>query len=559
MHASHELCRFIGEPGRSMSHVIKKSQGLSVSRLAALGTALVMGVVAALVVPSGIARADDESLHVDAYLVSSATYDSVNADISVRDFADIEKKDIHGARVTVHRIVGGDIVKVSKDEGIVGTTLSKGGVVTVPFVIREGTYDEADSSSWVKPDAVWTPETVPTSLTVEILGANGEVLLSRTVGVPETTGSVTLRGILPAAPAFTNPAAAFHNAADYKGITVAIRTKNFADAEQVTVEVARANGAPVSKVSKPAAMVHINKNAGNLTAPIVIQPGTYDEPGSSSWIMPSALWTSANTPTEVTITITRTYGPAVTTTIPITGSIDGIMPAADVPPTVTLPSEGPFELEIPEDVTEVELDLGTVDDDQVTVNVPVVVRAANGAELSIPEGTTITAPEGSDWDGTITLPQVREDVVVPDTEDGRTATVSLAIEVGVDGVPLMFDKPVRLVLPGQAGQSAGFVQLGEFQPIEAACESDEPSLSPGAACWLNDGDDLVIWTTHFTTFVAYSMPPATGNNSTPALKSGDRLAATGSGDSALIAAVGGALVLLGGVVILARRRERNAA
>lgn len=129
-------------------------------------------------------------------------------------------------------------------------------------------------------------------------------------------------------------------------------------------------------------------------------------------------------------------------------------------------------------------------------------------QVTIPKGTTITAPAADNWDGSITAPTVTS------VNLGSDRSVSLAIEVGAGSTALTFDKGVRLVLPGQAGKSVGFVRGSAFTPITDTCTADSQlvgnALTAGGNCYITVGSDLVIWTKHFTTFVAYSQTTSQG-------------------------------------------------
>jgi hypothetical protein len=519
----------------------------------AVSLAALVGLTAMGMLPATAARADTnpDQLHLDSYLVSTL-YGGVAVDIKALDTALVTNLD--EVRVTVHRAVGAEVVKVSKSTGSVVSSLKAGNSVTAPIVITPGSYDEAGSSSWVQPDAVWSAETVPTELSVELLDAADAVLLSKTVGAPSTgpTGT-TLDDVMPPAPAFTNPAANFHTGADYTGITVDVRVRDFTDAEQISVRVDREGAAPVVKTSKPALMATVNTGAAvSVSAPIVIQAGTYNEAGSSSWQAPGAVWTSSTVPTSVTVTIARTVGADVVTTIPIGGSIAGVMPAASAPVELELPSDAPLDVVIPEGAGEVSVKLGTPTHGVVTTPVDLTATSADGATLLIPAGTTVTAPDDANWDGVIQLPTVLTDVVVPTPAGAEKTTVGYAIQVGSTTTRLVFDSPVKLVLPGQVGSKAGFIEPGgAFTAITAVCPTATPSLASGA-CHLDDGDDLVIWTTHFTTFVAYGVTIAAAPGS-------GSLAATGfengplAGTAALLLLLG-----LGITVAVSMRRRRDA-
>lgn len=128
-----------------------------------------------------------------------------------------------------------------------------------------------------------------------------------------------------------------------------------------------------------------------------------------------------------------------------------------------------------------------------------VARTAGSGEiaLEIEKGIVVSAPAG--WDGKISLPKLTNVSLAG-------LDVSMAIEVGSD-VDLTFDKPVRLVLPGMAGKRVGFIDSsGSFYEITNNLASDSAAALGGA----NDGKislggDLVIWTKHFTSFVAFAV------------------------------------------------------
>ena len=134
--------------------------------------------------------------------------------------------------------------------------------------------------------------------------------------------------------------------------------------------------------------------------------------------------------------------------------------------------------------------------------------------VSLSDGTTITGP--ANWDGTIYLPQV--------TSSGSSEAIrkyplllseGVSFEIGLADESLNFDQPVRIAIQGQGGQSAGLVRTDgfnfEFIPIKYRMDSDSAdALGANNEGYLNVGSDLVIWTTHFTTFVAYTETSLTG-------------------------------------------------
>jgi hypothetical protein len=165
---------------------------------------------------------------------------------------------------------------------------------------------------------------------------------------------------------------------------------------------------------------------------------------------------------------------------------------------------------VDESVKEVSVDLSGnlstgADDANVTIVGSLVanISTEDGViELSMPENLTIT---GSDaWDGTFILPQLLE-VTAADPTDGDA---DLVIEVGSASENLTFSRAVRIVLPGMAGKKAGFQRGEDFTEIHSICAADDQSaadaLPDGSECYITVSPDLVIWTKHFTMFVAYT-------------------------------------------------------
>ncbi|MDI6721528.1 MAG: hypothetical protein QMD85_03995, partial [Candidatus Aenigmarchaeota archaeon] len=123
------------------------------------------------------------------------------------------------------------------------------------------------------------------------------------------------------------------------------------------------------------------------------------------------------------------------------------------------------------------------------------------AEISA--GTVITGPVN--WNGIINLPTVRPNSEVSVSK----GTVERVIEIGFAEGQLNLTKAVKIVLSGMAGKKAGYSRNNTFFEI-AECTSpqiaDPDSISDGSDCHMSSGSDLIIWTKHFTQFVAYSEP-----------------------------------------------------
>lgn len=203
----------------------------------------------------------------------------------------------------------------------------------------------------------------------------------------------------------------------------------------------------------------------------------------------------------LTITIgekTATY--AVTITQPVTAVDNGtINVTPDIPLTITLPPG----------VTNTGIGIT-----QKTA-LPLIKIESDQVDMTIANGTTVT---GSD---AIQLPEIKpsSSVDIP-----MALTVDLVIEVGSNTNSITFSQPVRLVLKGQGAKSVSFIDTdGNFQAISRPAslrgltgESDvdevakvfkEEELQHGAVA---SGPDLIIWTEHFTTLVAYTpfdLPP----------------------------------------------------
>ena len=144
-----------------------------------------------------------------------------------------------------------------------------------------------------------------------------------------------------------------------------------------------------------------------------------------------------------------------------------------------------------------------------------VVLVSSFAEVSFPPG----AVAGSiPTDGVIGL-YVSTDGPPPDSIDsalGYAGSGPLGlrtiIEAGDDREPIVFDKPVRILLSGQAGGRAFYINGssaanggGAITPIDRACAADDldrTHLQLGGAgeCQLDSGGDKIIYTYHLTRF-----------------------------------------------------------
>lgn len=103
-----------------------------------------------------------------------------------------------------------------------------------------------------------------------------------------------------------------HSSATYKGISVGFNTKNFGTVTAVTVQVKRTDGTVVTKTGNQGLFDLISNKtvAQQLTAPIVIQEGTFKEADDLLYWDPApAEWTLTTVPESVTITVSDENGP----------------------------------------------------------------------------------------------------------------------------------------------------------------------------------------------------------------------------------------------------------
>ena len=137
-----------------------------------------------------------------------------------------------------------------------------------------------------------------------------------------------------------------------------------------------------------------------------------------------------------------------------------------------------------------------------------VTLAASFARVTFPPGVTATSvPAG----GAISL------YVDADTAENATSvlgypaagtlTLRTIVEVGGSQAPVLFDKPVRILLEGQAGGRAFYAEgaNGTITPIDLACAADDTErvhrqLGGMGECRIDSGDDMVIHTYHLTRF-----------------------------------------------------------
>jgi len=152
----------------------------------------------------------------------------------------------------------------------------------------------------------------------------------------------------------------------------------------------------------------------------------------------------------------------------------------------------------------------------VTNQINVTAETSLGnVTVQIPGSLTING--SSSWNGVISLPSVQSSAAATPTDSGSNA-VNGVVQIGLEGEQLNFSSAVRILIPGMGSKSAGYVRGTTFTKITATCTTDsqawaDANLNPASECvtTANSGSDMVIWTKHFTQFLAYTNTPPASN------------------------------------------------
>jgi hypothetical protein len=185
---------------------------------------------------------------------------------------------------------------------------------------------------------------------------------------------------------------------------------------------------------------------------------------------------------------------------------------SNLPQVVLNSTTQPVVVNVSGNVTNGTIDLG-IAVKQGTGTLPQITINSSNATVSIPASTIITSTDTT-WAGIFDVPTLTT-VNIPPTSS-TTTTVALAVEIGNPNMSLSLSKGVRIVLPHQAGIKAGFMSSGSITEITNRCAADNQTtgdtLAANSECRIDVGSDLVIWTKHFTTFVAYSEAATEGSS-----------------------------------------------
>ncbi|NDB89348.1 MAG: hypothetical protein EB166_00710 [Thaumarchaeota archaeon] len=133
---------------------------------------------------------------------------------------------------------------------------------------------------------------------------------------------------------------------------------------------------------------------------------------------------------------------------------------------------------------------------------------SNQIDFRLPANLTISGPSAN-FTGLIDFPERQSTGSCPPKFEGTDSVVS-CVDVGKYGVELTLNKPARLVLKGEGAHSPyyGVTPSVLRTKITTQCNADDfntvssqiSSSGTVRECYIVSGDDMVIWTTHFTSY-----------------------------------------------------------
>ena len=161
---------------------------------------------------------------------------------------------------------------------------------------------------------------------------------------------------------------------------------------------------------------------------------------------------------------------------------------------------------IPQDAKNVYLRVDSTREHNFVVNKQI---GSSQLTMTVAQGTTMSA---NAWDGTILLPEQLDTSSA--TVEGRIASVfKLGSASGINA-----SKPVRIVLPGMASYSIGYVRNGKLTRISERLSEDSMDAAEAAltnnkpAAYMKAGNDMVVWTNQLTELVCYTAENNNTNN-----------------------------------------------
>lgn len=165
----------------------------------------------------------------------------------------------------------------------------------------------------------------------------------------------------------------------------------------------------------------------------------------------------------------------------------------------------------------------------------ITINGSYNHTVFIPSGINITS--NSTWNGKINLPTVNSSIA--SFTAPSSGTTNIVIDTG-STVELNFSSPVKIIIGGMTGKRAAWARgTGSLTDISMVCNDiTNPTLNTSIReCYGDSGTDLVIWTLHFTTFVAYTayVAPAAESSGSTSGTTGSTSATYTIKDSELIA------------------------
>jgi len=141
--------------------------------------------------------------------------------------------------------------------------------------------------------------------------------------------------------------------------------------------------------------------------------------------------------------------------------------------------------------------------------IPQMIISSNMTNITIPSANITSA--NLSWEGIISAPTITAITLPADT-----GTLITAIEIGSEA-ELSLDKAVRILFPDKRGKRVGYSRIGlNFTEITSVCEEDSQissdALDENGDCKIDAGNDLVIWTKHFTAFGIFDSSVGSSNS-----------------------------------------------
>ena len=132
----------------------------------------------------------------------------------------------------------------------------------------------------------------------------------------------------------------------------------------------------------------------------------------------------------------------------------------------------------------------------------------NQIDFRLPANLTITGPSAN-FTGLLDFPERQSTGSCPPKFEGTDSVVS-CVDVGKYGVELTLNKPARIVLKGEGAHSPyyGVTPSVLRTKITVQCNADDfntvssqiSSSGTVRECYVVSGSDMIIWTTHFTSY-----------------------------------------------------------